>query len=133
MIAKEPGERSCRKDSDVCSPVSVVMQAEMPSEFSLDLQKRVTFAPQPTFFMLEPRSYCDLVGDIRDVENPNFCAMGLARSVRLAQFATELLDTLVESWFIALKRETQRRRRERCTARRRSQPRMIACDDDTIA
>ena len=119
---KEPGERTCSKDVDVCSPVSVVVQAEKPSEFRLDLQKRVTFAPQPSFFTLEPRNYCDLVGDIRDVDNPNFCAMGLARSIRLAQFATEFVDAMVESWFRALKREVQRGRRARCTARRRPPP-----------
>ena len=116
---KEAGQLPCAPAA-LSSPSSVIELAEMPTEFFLDRRhKRVSFASEPTFFTIDRRPYTDIVGDIRDPHNPNFCAIGFSRSLRLSQFAVEHLDLVVESWFRALKREAKRSQRARASARRR--------------
>ena len=96
------------------SPHTVMEHSPTPSDFQLDLPKHVTWDPERvTCISIERLAYTDIVGDIRDDANPNFCAIGCARSIRLSGFAGGHIESMAERWFQTLKREMRRRRRAR--------------------
>jgi len=114
------------------SPISVVTEGVSPTRFALDAvpcaspstsackgrqQARVLrWAPSNECIEVTRFDYTAIVGDIRDAANPNYCAIGCARDLRLSSFANEAAERACEAWFSALKQQARRSRRRRSEA-----------------
>lgn len=61
--------------------------------------KHVRINPLPHIRLVERLDLVDIVGDIRDPHNPNFGAMGVARDLRLSQFACEFTEQVAIECF----------------------------------
>ena len=61
--------------------------------------RHVSFAEVHETFMFERAAFIDLVGDARDPQNPNYCALGVSRDLRLTQFASAWAEShFFEQW-----------------------------------
>ena len=63
------------------------------------LGRSVSFAACPSMRLVERLSYIDVVGDVHDMSNPNYCAMGISRALRMAQFAEGLTEQVAIECF----------------------------------
>jgi len=92
----------------------------MAASSSADHRPRVSFADERCVFIVERLPFVAIMGDLRDPLNPNFCAIGMARSFRLSalgkQHCRNQLAHLLSGWW-RVSRE-QRAARERSRSRR---------------
>lgn len=124
------------------SPLSVMSEGVSPTRFALDAPRSpkssanivdivitpstpkskgpgtrvVRWAPTNKCVEVPRLDYTAIVGDIRDATNPNYCAIGTARDLRLSSFAHDAIERAAEEWFAFLKHQARRSRRRRSAA-----------------
>merc|ERR1712060_64277 len=86
--------------SALAAPELMGSTVDSPSLRPYDARLRRTLAVRfdnaDRIEVVERLAYIDIVGDIRDASNPNYGAIGVARSMRLAAFAEEFAFTAHE-------------------------------------
>ena len=73
----------------------------------------VGFATCHTINVVPRLAYTDIVGDVRDQNNPNFYAIGVSRMARLAQLAESLTEQVASECFARWREKVAQRAGER--------------------
>ena len=107
--------------ASLSSDLAPIVRRSRSDQSVIPMCKRVSFAQRThCVYVIERRSYVDVVGDIR--ASTNWAALGLARARRLACFAENLVEDLAEECFARLRQNVRECRAAREHVQSRTPP-----------